>query len=380
MAGRRVSCGVFGEPGARRFACVEPPYMQRAIQTGDGRSVARYDSEDECERECNALAMLPPEIAEQLGTYLPLPALAAMGRAARVGGPVVGSALERAACRAIAERFPEAWRLLLAGAAPGGAIRADPGRLAQLCRAWNVTCAARPCAALLARMSDTFSVTLADEDVDEPDEVVLVTDLLGGQWSLQWYTVRSLSDERFLATPGNAPFYAHPAPVRSLYGVGDALPVFLPGNTVHVDAAELGTASDLWGVVDGVIRAVTHDVDTGLLTFHQATMPARTTFRTTTIAGQGQGTDTEWMELVFEMPPPPGVAARPGEHPLAAARRYADYANDVLGAGLFAARRQGVIRVAAEASEAATRYFAAHGFPASEIRAHALEPVWPPPG
>ena len=381
MAGLRVTCGVFGQPGAQRFACVTPSRMQRAVAEREGYAVARYDSEDECGRECTLFARLPPELAEEVGTYLSPPALATVRRVAYVAAPMAAAALEseRAACLEIAERFPGAWRLLPAGGAPGGAFRADPARLARVCREWGGACATRPCGAILARMGATFSLLLTDEDADTPEQPAIETDVAGDPWWKWWYLAGPLSAARFRDAPGNAPFYTRPAPVRALYGVGEALPVFLPGNTVRADVRGREAPRDVWGIVDGMIVRVVYDYTTQLIRFVQQTTLAGAAPRMTMHEGYEEP-DVEELQLEFQLPRPPELAARPGENRLAASRRYADYANSLLGARLFEVSPYVLIGAATGAEAVATRYFATNGFPASLIRAHTMQRVPAPPG
>ena len=390
MSNQRVWCGVFGVPGERRYACVGPPRMQQAVETGDGVPLERYDSEEECEAGCTALARLPPEMAAEVSGYLPLGALAAVGRAGRGAGYVAAGAelaSEREACAAVAERFPEAWRRLSAGGAPGGAFRVDPQLLAQRCAAWRLSCM-RPCADILARMSDTYTASLGAEDMtDRNDE----EDPAGDRWWITEYRARSLADARFRNAADNAPFHERTAPARTVFGVGAALPVFFPGNTVRVlapDAATGATRVERWGYVGGAIRDLWPD-DDGLLRFFMDVVPAREPWRILVLPEEEDidQVESESIELEFTLPPPPGMAP-PGRLSggiavLLPAQRYLEYVRRTLGirfADLMATygTQSGVPQVLYEhtrgALRAASERFAALGFPAARMEVRVIEP------
>ena len=319
---------MFGAPGERRYACVEPLHMQRAVETGDGVPLERYDSEEECEAGCTALARLPPVMTAEVGGYLPPGALAV---ASRAGVPLrAGEVLrqERAACADVAARFPEAWRQLFAG---DGEFRADPALLERRCAEWGVSCT-RPCAAIRARMDATYVMPLR---IGVDMTSVQTWGSPGNFWTVYRGSAGPLSDARFRSAPGNAPFYA-----RSALGAGgdsDVLPVFLPGNTIRVlmpIAYPDRPPVERWGYVSSIVSDVEVDSSTGLLVLVVLVEPARGPAHS--IPSPYSGYVSEEMTLHFPVPPPPGETepgnlVNTGEDALEPAGRYAAYIRDILG-------------------------------------------------
>ena len=354
--------------------------MQRAVESGEGVQVERYDSEDECESECNVLARLPPEVSAQIGQYLPVSALAAGSVAARSAGESGRSGLvaERAVCATIAERFPVLWRARMQYATVGRALRERPWALGSWCREWAAPCE-RPCTALLERLSQTFTVPLTDAILDAED---IYTDVGYQRWLWRGHTVDWTMIESLRAEPGNARFFDRPAPVRALFDVGNMLPVFLPGNELHFDGRQLGVPIDLRAAVLSELESVNYQPAYGTLAFYQEPRATRAPFRTIRL---GEERLSELVSLSYRMLPPPEIEMYPaGEDLLEARRRYVDYASGILGIGGLGYIEavlldDGSVKVEiherSKLLDAASRYFATNGFPVADIEIGTLVPL-----
>ena len=223
----RTRCMILGRPGvrvARRFACLDPVEAERLMELGRATPVpggGDYDSEDECEARCSALAALPPEMAGAVVGALPATALPQYVRTARMLRPEARRELEleRQACLQLAQRYPPVGQYV---------NPYDPAAVADTCARYGLPCR-RHCAEILDRLAG--------------GEIVVPFRAFRQRVGGSRYDVYQA--DLMEASPTAARLWARPARIRDLLPSARDLPVLREGDVIRIPDARSGNVAYL---------------------------------------------------------------------------------------------------------------------------------------